>query len=526
METRIGQLLFGAGLLAGLLFAAPYAPWDELRLQVVPALADDGGILVAESQTTPPGKKGDAKQAAALRTLVAQLAVTDGLQVWPSQVKVSVQDTLKDGSATGLEVVFEVSHAAKTMAVAKGKLDLPAPAVDKDKPLKGPRVHATATAPLVPPEGEPVTFDQFLARGISAALYSLRQQTKIPVENLLPGTLFPAPTGPCDPATANGLAETGVDQTCSPVPCPEGAEEGGAENAPEKACGTWAGMGKKPAKAFPDDATAAFQWKIARALRKDFGSAPKALTDAGAISRLRGDFAQTKKAGAIKAALYKAGLPKANARLAQVVRPHIKGKDRDAILDVTFVAHPAGTSETVSATINKPFPSTSLYFWIAMAVAGIGCVLWRVGKTKEARANAAALAQSDSMDGNPFALLRSMIAPTRALASEIDDLTESQIMLRVDELLSTYVLPFGDVRAKVTETLGMSAGAEILVVVAYGERMLNRAWTAASDGHAHESRKVFPDVVAAFEKAQTLAEENAGAATGGPSGAPTATGAS
>lgn len=515
METRIGQLLFGAGLLAGLLFAAPYAPWDEGRLQVVPALAKDGGILIGQSQTTPPGKEGDAKQAAALRALVAQLAVTDGFDVWPTDVKVAVQDKLRDGKPTGLEVVFEVTHPAATMAVAKSDLELAAPAADDDKPLAAPRVHAQATAPLTPPDGEPVTFDQLLVRGLSAALFSIRQQAKIPVENLLPNTLFPAPRGPCSPATANGLAETGVDQTCTPVPCPEGAPE-------DQVCGMWAGVGKKPAKALPDDATAAFQWKIARALREAFGSTPKALADESAVSRLRGDFAQTKKAGDIKAALQKAGLPQANARLAQVVHPHVKGKDRDAILDVTFEAHPAGTSKTVTAKVNKPFPSTSLYFWIAMAAAAVGCILWRVGKTKEARANAAAMAQSDSMDGNPFALLRTMIAPTRALAAEIDELTESQIMLRVDELLSTYVLPFGDVRTKVTETLGMSTGAEILVVVAYGERMLNRAWTAASDGHAHESRKVFPDVVAAFEKAQALAEENAGTSTGGPSGAPNA----
>jgi hypothetical protein len=76
------------------------------------------------------------------------------------------------------------------------------------------------------------------------------------------------------------------------------------------------------------------------------------------------------------------------------------------------------------------------------------------------------------------------------------------------------------VRRKIIDRLGMSKGSEILVVVAYGERMLNRVWSAASDGHLPEARSSYPEARAAFHQAQDLATaalETVKTSTGGDS---------
>ncbi len=523
METRIGQILFAGGLLAGLLFAAPYSPWDEIQLQASDALVkgEKGGTLLLPPQTTEVDGKKDPKQAASLHKLTAQLAATQGSQVWPTVLEIRVQDAMKEKKVVGLEVVFEARSPAKTLASAREPLDVLAPKLGEGD--KAPRTYMTAKAPMTPAAGQPTTFDQVFKAALEQASYLLRKQANIPPQNLLPGVLFAAAKSACDPATANGVKDTGIEQLCVPADCPT---EGAATEGETKTCGQWKGQGPKPMAAMPADAKAALKWKIAAAMRADYGSKPTLFKDDSEVNRLRGDFAQTKKAGKVrKTMLTKQGLPKPNARLMQRLETNLKGFERDATLELTLTPQAGGAPKTLSAAVNKSFPSTSLYFWLAMALAGVGCILWRMGKTKEARASAAALAQSDSVEGNPFALLRTMLAPTRALADDIETLAEADIMTRTEELLTTYVLPFGDVRTKVTETLGMSAGAEILVVVAFGERMLNRVWTAASDGHAHEARRVFPDVLAAFEKAHNLTEKGAGTGVGAPSGSPSATGA-
>ena len=64
------------------------------------------------------------------------------------------------------------------------------------------------------------------------------------------------------------------------------------------------------------------------------------------------------------------------------------------------------------------------------------------------------------------------MAPLEKLGAEIGELDTESITARVDEVLDKYVLPFAEVRQRIVNKFGMEQGAEILVVVAYGERML------------------------------------------------------
>ena len=109
---------------------------------------------------------------------------------------------------------------------------------------------------------------------------------------------------------------------------------------------------------------------------------------------------------------------------------------------------------------------------------------------------------------NPFALLADVQSPLDELLADVGEFETHEICDRVDDILAKYVLPFAEVRRGVIDRLGMEKGAEILVVVAYGERMLNRVWSAASDGHLPEAMSVLPDAIAAFNEAAELAKSS------------------
>jgi hypothetical protein len=148
------------------------------------------------------------------------------------------------------------------------------------------------------------------------------------------------------------------------------------------------------------------------------------------------------------------------------------------------------------------WPPTTWLWLVNAVIAAIGVTLWRMGVKQAAKADA----QSSEGADNPFTLLSELVAPAKKLGDDMGTLDQDAVMSRVDELLDTYVLPFAQVRHKVIDRLGMARGSEILVTIAYGERMLNRTWSAASDEHLPEAQASAPEAIGAFIEAQRLAE--------------------
>ncbi len=146
------------------------------------------------------------------------------------------------------------------------------------------------------------------------------------------------------------------------------------------------------------------------------------------------------------------------------------------------------------------WPDSVPIFLVGAVLAVIGLVLWRSAKAKEREALVSGEGADASQD--PFAFLESVQAPLAELATEIGDLEPPAICDRVDKLLEEYILPLAEVRQLIIDRVGMDRGAEILVTIAYGERMLNRTWSAAGDDHRPEALAVYPDAVAALAEAQ------------------------
>lgn len=144
------------------------------------------------------------------------------------------------------------------------------------------------------------------------------------------------------------------------------------------------------------------------------------------------------------------------------------------------------------------WPDTILLFLTGTVLCIAGLAVWH----RQTKALAKAQAMESSQSGaDPMTLLRNAIAPLETLGTEIDSMAAEEITKRVDDILTGYILPFAEVRQQLVNELGMEKGAEILVTVAYAERMLNRVWTAAADGHLPEARSSFPDALSAFNEA-------------------------
>jgi len=92
----------------------------------------------------------------------------------------------------------------------------------------------------------------------------------------------------------------------------------------------------------------------------------------------------------------------------------------------------------------------------------------------------------------------------RRLDTEIDRLPANQLLEALDVLLEQHLLPLAEVRQRVMAHFGMRTGAEIIVALAVGERMLNRAWSAAADGYPAEARRSYREALQAIDHADQL----------------------
>jgi len=129
----------------------------------------------------------------------------------------------------------------------------------------------------------------------------------------------------------------------------------------------------------------------------------------------------------------------------------------------------------------------------AVLLAVIGLLLLRWPQIRQRnRLNTASLRASPSV----MNLLQQLLAEMQTLGSQMNDLDEAGIATRVNRLLESYVLPFA------AALIGSRSQyhVELVVAVAQGERLLNRMWSAASDGNKTEAIATYPKALAAFEQ--------------------------
>ena len=147
------------------------------------------------------------------------------------------------------------------------------------------------------------------------------------------------------------------------------------------------------------------------------------------------------------------------------------------------------------------WPDTWPIFLIGALVSVTGIVMWRLAETKRN----SQVGQGDDSKRDPLKLLQEALPVAQAIETELNALSTEALCERVDHVLVTFILPAAEARQDVVKKLGMERGAEILVTAAYAERMLNRVWSAAADGHGPEASASLVEAVGAMKETAALA---------------------
>jgi len=103
-----------------------------------------------------------------------------------------------------------------------------------------------------------------------------------------------------------------------------------------------------------------------------------------------------------------------------------------------------------------------------------------------------------------MALLQGLLVEMQHLGQDIDNLDGMKIATRVTFLLDKYVLPFATVQQELLLMLDKNQCVKVLVTVAQCERLLNRMWSAASDGYVNEVIATYPKALAEIEEAYSV----------------------
>jgi len=137
-------------------------------------------------------------------------------------------------------------------------------------------------------------------------------------------------------------------------------------------------------------------------------------------------------------------------------------------------------------------------WWVLIACIGLvaGAVLVRRGT--KARLAAATAAAEHASFARAIERIEAGLAELRAGIQSMDPREATrEIVRRVGDIQGEHVAAFVDAREELIGRLGLGRFAELMDRFASLERALNRAWSAAADGHLGES-------TAALERADAL----------------------
>lgn len=152
------------------------------------------------------------------------------------------------------------------------------------------------------------------------------------------------------------------------------------------------------------------------------------------------------------------------------------------------------------------FSNATPVFCIGVGIAIAGVVLWR-HDIRERRAadraeteNAASDSGTADATGTPAQYIKS-VQPAMSDLELLKDASSPDFLNGVDGVLDDHVTPFVEMRHQLVEDLGLSRAAPIMLHMARGERLLNRAWSAEADGFRDEAVDALSEACEVFQEA-------------------------
>jgi hypothetical protein len=146
---------------------------------------------------------------------------------------------------------------------------------------------------------------------------------------------------------------------------------------------------------------------------------------------------------------------------------------------------------------------------------GVGLAIVAVGVVLKRRAGAPPLVVEDqggagkrvARRGSLRDGVREAASGIRALAKEAPAMHLEAIKQRVEELQHLGADRIGEAQEAISARLGFAKYAELMAPLATAERLLYRAWSAATDGHRPECLRALGDAVPHADDALAAAEK-------------------
>jgi hypothetical protein len=145
------------------------------------------------------------------------------------------------------------------------------------------------------------------------------------------------------------------------------------------------------------------------------------------------------------------------------------------------------------------YPTTTGIFAVALAFGVLGNIIWH--KTEKKSVLAELEMHKNDEAHNPVILLTKTIPEIEKLLAEYDSCKDIEACDKIDEIMDTYIHPFTEKGKTFMDILGQKNGSEVLLVIAYAERMLNRVWSATSDGYPQEAKNCLEDSLKNYQEA-------------------------
>lgn len=148
------------------------------------------------------------------------------------------------------------------------------------------------------------------------------------------------------------------------------------------------------------------------------------------------------------------------------------------------------------------YPNTLPSFFLGFVICLIGLLIWY-----KAIKNDDHQSSKTQTHEAPSSLLNKITQKLAALEGDSKSAPFATICQAIDEIHAKLIWAFVEQKHQVLKIYGLEHGSELIIQSATGERLLNRAWSAAADKHRGETCKSVLQARHAFEFASSLAEK-------------------
>jgi len=150
---------------------------------------------------------------------------------------------------------------------------------------------------------------------------------------------------------------------------------------------------------------------------------------------------------------------------------------------------------------NTTWPDTLPLFGFGTVLTIIGLVLWRQNEKRD-------VGSEEDTTESALAKLKTITEILKNQSPTWKELDCTELNKAITLFQEQYVRPFVNIRQQIIDLFGMQKGSEIMIACSYGERMLNRVWSATSDNHLQEAQSSLQEAIQAFEEVTSLLGED------------------